>query len=69
MLSTNLKQLNWHQIVDRFFSKNNLIAEEFFQLTITAKNFSERLKSLSTTQISSVMSNIYNYVKVCFLFF
>ncbi|CAF3952566.1 unnamed protein product [Rotaria sp. Silwood2] len=52
-------QLSWLQIVERFTSKNSSAAEQLFQLTITAKNFSDKLKNLSTTRISS-MNNVYN---------
>jgi len=61
----NLEQLNWQKILERFTIKTNSSTEQIFQLTITAKNFSEKLKNLSTIQIS----NLYNYDKVCFLFF
>lgn len=64
----HFKQLNWEQIFGRFIAKNNLAAEVIFQLKITSKNFSEKLKSLSATQISSIMSNLYNYDKVRFIF-
>ena len=45
-------------------AKNNPTAEQFFQLTITAKNFSERLKNLSTIKVSSGTTNTYNCDKV-----
>ncbi len=61
----NLEQLNWQKILERFTIKTNSSTEQIFQLTITAKNFSEKLKNLSTIQIS----NLYNYDKVCFFFF
>jgi hypothetical protein len=47
--------------------KSNSVGEQFFQLTITAKNFSERLKNLSTIKISSGTTNPYNCDKVRFL--
>ncbi|CAF1070608.1 unnamed protein product [Rotaria sordida] len=47
-------QLSWLQIVERFTSKNSSVAEQLFQLTITAKNFSDKLKNLST------INNVYN---------
>jgi len=53
-----IEQLNWQQIVERFNTKTNTANEQIFQLTITAKNFSERLKKQT--------SNLYNYDKVCF---
>jgi hypothetical protein len=53
-----IEQLNWQQIVERFNTKTNSANEQIFQLTITAKNFSERLKKQT--------SNLYNYDKVCF---
>ncbi|CAF0817065.1 unnamed protein product [Adineta steineri] len=62
-----LEQLNWQQILERFTIKNNLVTEQFFQLTITAKNFSERLKHLSTTKISLGMNNTYNYDKETYI--
>ncbi|CAF4371134.1 unnamed protein product, partial [Adineta steineri] len=65
--SMTLEQLNWQQILERFTIKNNLVTEQFFQLTITAKNFSERLKHLSTTKISLGMNNTYNYDKETYI--
>ena len=50
-------------------TKNNPAAEQFFQLTITAKNFSERLKNLSTIKVSSETTNPYNCDKVCFIIY
>ncbi|CAF3466732.1 unnamed protein product [Rotaria socialis] len=52
-------QLSWLQIVERFTSKNSSAAEQIFQLTITAKNFSDKLKNLSFTRMSSI-SSVYN---------
>ncbi|CAF3071587.1 unnamed protein product [Rotaria sp. Silwood2] len=63
----NFQQLNWQKIVDRFFAKNNSTAEGLNQLTITSKNFSERTKNLSTTRISLLMSNLYNYDKEIYI--
>ncbi|CAF1177190.1 unnamed protein product [Adineta ricciae] len=57
---TNPGQLSWLQIVERFTSKNGSTAEQLFQLTITAKNFSDKLKHFSVARISSLMSNVYN---------
>lgn len=59
--STNIEQLNWQQIIERFTRKTNPANEQIVQLTITAKNFSEKLKNLPLMQIS----NLYNYDKVC----
>jgi hypothetical protein len=56
-----LEQLNWQQIPQRFIAKINSADEQFFQLTITAKNFTERLKNLPIMQ----RNNLYNYDKVC----
>jgi hypothetical protein len=56
--------LNWQEILERFTSKANAAHEQLSQLTITAKNFSEKLKNLSTNQIS----NLYNYEKVRLVF-
>ncbi len=58
-------QLSWLQIVERFTSKNNPAAEQIFQLTITAKNFSDKLKNFSAAKIASLMNNVYNSEKVC----
>lgn len=64
LLSITIEQLNWQQIHERFNRKVIPINEQLFQLTITAKNFAEKLKTLPTIQIS----NLYNYDKVCFFF-
>ncbi|CAF3873762.1 unnamed protein product [Rotaria sordida] len=56
----NFQQLNWQEIVNRFIVKNNTATEGLNQLIITSKNFSERIKNLSTIQLSSIMSNLYN---------
>jgi hypothetical protein len=58
-------QLSWLQIVERFTLKNNPSAEQLFQLTITAKNFSDKLKNFPPARISSLMNNVYNSDKVC----
>ncbi|CAF3512014.1 unnamed protein product [Adineta steineri] len=58
--STTCGQLSWLQIIERFTKKNSSAAEQLFQLTITAKNFSDKLKNLSPTRISSLMNNVYN---------
>jgi hypothetical protein len=51
--------------VERFTSKTSSTAEQLFQLTITAKNFSDKLKNFSAARISSLMHNVYNSDKVC----
>jgi len=51
-------QLTWLQIVDRFTNKTSTVAEQIFQLTITAKNFSDKLKHLSPTKLSTLMQQI-----------
>jgi hypothetical protein len=51
--------------VERFTLKNNPVAEQIFQLTITAKNFSDKLKNFSGAKIASLMNNVYNSEKVC----
>lgn len=51
-------QLTWLQIVDRFTNKTSTVAEQIFQLTITAKNFSDKLKHLSPTKLSALMQQI-----------
>jgi hypothetical protein len=53
-------QLSWLQIVERFTLKNSPAAEQLFQLTITAKNFSDKLKNFSATKIASLMNNVDN---------
>ncbi|CAF1113081.1 unnamed protein product [Rotaria sp. Silwood1] len=63
----NFQQLNWQQIVDRFLAKNNSVAEKLNQLIITSKNFSEKTKNLSTTQLSSLINNLYNYDKKTYI--
>ncbi|CAM4927698.1 unnamed protein product [Rotaria socialis] len=67
LLSGNVQQLNWQEILERFNEKNNTTSEELFQLTITAKNFSERIKNLSKTQLTSIKNNFYNYDKDTYL--
>ncbi len=51
--------------MERFTSKTSSTAEQLFQLTITAKNFSDKLKNFSAARISSLMHNVYNSDKVC----
>jgi hypothetical protein len=51
--------------VERFTLKNSPAAEQLFQLTITAKNFSDKLKNFSATKIASLMNNVDNSDKVC----
>ena len=58
------EQLSWLQIVDRFTRKNSSTAEQLFQLTITAKNFSDKLKNLPPAKLTSLMNVIYNSDKV-----
>ncbi len=55
--------------MERFTLKNSSTAEQLFQLTITAKNFSDKLKNFSPTKIASLMNNVYNSDKVCDIFF
>ncbi|CAF2058869.1 unnamed protein product [Rotaria magnacalcarata] len=67
LLSDDVQQLNWQEILERFNEKNNTTSEELFQLTITAKNFSERIRNLSKTQLTSIIKNFYNYDKDTYL--
>ncbi|CAF0846447.1 unnamed protein product [Didymodactylos carnosus] len=55
--SATSAQLSWLQIVERFTTKSNEAAEMLFHLTSTAKNFSEKLKSLSSSRANSIVIN------------
>lgn len=52
-LSVPAAQLSWLQIVERFSGKTSKTSEQIFQLTITAKNFTEKVKHLPPSKLSS----------------
>jgi len=62
--STTSNQLSWLQILERFNTKTNPTAEQLFQLTITAKNFSDKIKNLSPNRISTLLASVYQTDKV-----
>ncbi|CAF1197936.1 unnamed protein product, partial [Didymodactylos carnosus] len=50
--------LSWLQIVERFRTRSNEAAEVLFHLTSTARNFSERLKTLSSFYNNTITINV-----------
>ncbi|CAF1430242.1 unnamed protein product [Adineta ricciae] len=61
------EHLTWQNILERYLTKNDAVGEQIFQLTITAKNFSERVKSLSTSRVGSGVANTYNCDKETYI--